>query len=336
MKQWILKAGNSTLDALQLEDVPIPQPGRDQVRIRIHAVALNFRDHLVIQGGHWRSADKDIIPISDGAGVIDEVGSDVVQWRVGDRVSGLVMKDWPSGPPHPGIGMGLGGADENGMLAEYVVLPAARVARLPDSLDFAQAATLPCAGVTAWNALYGDHAISESSKVLVLGSGGVSLWAVQLAHAIGARVYATTSQDSKVDSLIALGANDVINYQDRNDWGKAVLEKTGGVDKVINSVGPGVLNESLMALAPGGEVAVLGLVSFVDNPLDPAAFMGKGANLRGLVVGSAQAYEDLVKAVDTFQIKPPIAKRFKLVDAVAAYEAQLDGKHFGKIIIEVT
>ena len=226
MKRWILKAGATDLEGLVLEDVSMPEPGVGEVRIRIHAVSLNSRDQLVIKGPFGRLSDRDLVPVSDGSGEIDAVGSGVDNWVVGDRVTGLLLP-WLKGSPKAGLGMGLGSLNEDGMLAEYVVLPADRIVPAPASLDYAEAATLPCAALTAWNALYGDHPIKTNSKVLVLGSGGVSLFAL-LAQAAGAEVIATSSQNTKMQRLIELGASDAINYRDNLNWGSAVFERTGG------------------------------------------------------------------------------------------------------------
>lgn len=333
MRRWILKAGATDLNGLEMQEAPRPEPGPGEVRIRVHAVSLNFRDQIVVKDLHWRLPDRDLVPVSDGAGEIDAVGSGVTAWSVGDKVVGLMFKDWPSGPPHQGIGMGLGSLGEDGMLSEYVVLPAERVAKAPASLDMAQAATLPCAGVTAWSALYGDRPVKAGDKVLVLGSGGVALFALLLAHGAGAQVTATSSQDDKLERMRALGATGLVNYKTSPEWGQAVLQQTGGgVDKVIDSVGN--LNQSLTAVRPGGEIAVMGLMGS-DGPPNPALLMGKAVSIRGVVVGNAEAYRALAEAVDTHALKPPIHKRFAFDDAKAALEAQASPDLFGKIVVEM-
>lgn len=335
MRRWILRDGAFDLDGLMLEDapVPVPVPGPGEVRVRIHAVSLNYRDQFVLQGGFWRKPGRDIVPVSDGAGEIDGIGTGVEGWAVGDRVTGLYFRNWLSGPPHADMGFGLGAYDENGLLADYVVLPAKRVARAPDSLDYAEAATLPCAAVTAWSAVHGGRLVGPGSKVLVLGTGGVSLFALLLARAAGAEVIATSSQDAKLRRLRALGASDGINYRDVPDWGKAVFERTGGVDKVVDSAG--TLNQSLAATAPGGEVAIMGLMTAGDGAPDPALLMGKGITVRGIAVGNAEAYAALSQEVETHRIRPPIDRRFRFEDAKAAYKAQSSPELFGKIVIDV-
>ncbi len=335
MRRWILKAGTTDLDGLMLEDAPMPEPKAGEVRIRVHAVSLNYRDQIVLKGQYGtRLPDRDIVPISDGAGEIDAIGAGVDTWAVGDRVTGLYFA-WLRGIPKGEFSFGLGSIDEDGMLAEYVVLPADRVVRAPASLDYAEAATLPCAALTAWNALYGDHPIGPDSKVLVLGSGGVSLFAMLLARAAGAQVIATSSQDAKLKRWMDLGASDGINYRDTPDWGKVVLERTGGVNKVVDAAGTGTLNQSLAALSYGGEVALIGLMTFDDGPLEFTSLMSKGATVRGIAVGNAQMYEAMAQAIDKHQVRPPIDRRFRFENAKDAYQAQSSPELFGKIVIDM-
>ncbi len=335
MRRWILKAGTTDLDGLVLEDAPMPEPRAGEVRIRVHAVSLNYRDQIVLKGQYGtRLPDRDIVPISDGAGEIDAIGAGVETWVVGDRVTGLYFA-WLRGSPKSEFTFGLGSINEDGMLAEYVVLPADRVVRAPASLDYAEAATLPCAALTAWNALYSDHPIGPDSKVLVLGSGGVSLFAMLLARAAGAQVIATSSQDAKLKRWMDLGASDGINYRDTPDWGKVVLERTGGVNKVVDAAGTGTLNQSLAALSYGGEVALIGLMTFDDGPLEFVSLMSKGATVRGISVGNAQMYEAMVQAIDKHQVRPPIDRRFRFENAKDAYQAQSSPELFGKIVIDM-
>lgn len=335
MKRWILKAGSTDLEGLVLEDVPMPEPGVGEVRIRIQAVSLNYRDQLVLNGGFGGLPDRDVVPVSDGVGEIDAIGAGVEIWAVGDRVTGLLFP-WIYGAFNANLGIGLGSLSEDGMLAESVVLRADRVVRPPANLDDAEAATLPCAALTAWNALYGDHPIGSSSKVLVLGSGSVSLFALLFARAAGAQVIATSSQDMKVKRLFALGASDVLNYKDIPDWGNAVFEKTGGVDKVVDVVGAGMLNQSLAAVGYGGEVALVGLMTAGDFP--PGAgwqLLSRAALIRAIAVGNAEMYAAMSRVIEMHQIRPPIDQRFSFKNAKDAYRSQLLPDRFGKIVIDV-
>jgi NADPH:quinone reductase-like Zn-dependent oxidoreductase len=334
MRRWILKAGTMGLDGMVPEDAPMPEPKAGEVRIRIHAVSLNYRDQIVLNGEFGTRLNRDLVPNSDGAGEIDAIGAGVTTWAVGDRVTSLYFA-WLRGTPSSEYTFGLGSLNEDGMLAEYVVLPADRVVRAPTSLDYAEAATLPCAALTAWNAIYGDHPVQPDSKVLVLGSGGVSLFAMLFARAIGAEVIATSSQDAKLKRWMALGTSDGVNYRDTPDWGKAVLERTGGVNKVIDAVGTGTLNQSLTALSYRGEVTLIGLYQFDQGPLEFATLMSKNATVRGIAVGSAEMYEAMVQAIDHYQIRPPIDRRFRFEDAKDAYRAHSSPELFGKIVIDV-
>ncbi len=337
MRRWILKAGTINLDGMVMQDAPKPEPSAGEVRVRVRAVSLNYRDQLVLQdpGQLWRVPDRDLVPVADGAGEIDAVGPGVNTWSVGERVTSLYFKDRLEGPPHPGMGLGLGSRDEDGMLAEYVVLPSTRVIRAPDGLSFAEAATLPCAGLTAWSALGDDRPVGSGSKVLVLGTGGVSLFALVLARALGAEVFATTSQDAKKERLDALGAAGVVNYRDVPEWGKAVFDLTGGIDRVVNAAGTGSLNQSMAALCPGGEVAVMGLMTFGD-PLDPMLLMGKGVTVRGISVGDAEGAKALAQAINDHKVKPPIDQTFDFEDARSAFQAQSSPELFGKIVIHLS
>jgi len=331
MKRWILKAGVTDLDALVLEDVPLPEPGPGEVRVRVHAASLNARDTMILKGVFGRLPGRDLVPLSDGAGEIDAVGPGTEMWAVGDKVTSLYF-DWHSGPPKPSFGTGLGSDKENGMLAEYVVLPATRITRAPASLDHAEASTLPCAALTAWNALFADHPIKVGSKVLVLGTGGVSLFALIFAHAAGAQVYATTSQDSKQRRLIALGASGIVNYKTDPNWAKTTFEMTGGVDKVVDAAG--TLNESLEALGYGGEVVLMGLMTASEGPPPAFVMMAKNAIIRATSVGSEDMYAAMAQAIDVGGLKPPIDRNFRFEDAKEAYRAQTAPETFGKIVID--
>ncbi len=335
MRRWVLKAGAIDIDGLVLEDVPSPEPGPGEVRIRVRAASLNYRDLLGLKDPSWRAPGRDLVPISDGAGEVDAVGPGVAAWSVGDRVTGLYFRDRLQGPPHPNMGRGLGSLDEDGMLAEQVVLPAVRVVAAPETLSFAEAATLPCAALTAWSAIRGDRPVGPGGKVLILGTGGVSLFALVLARASGAEVIATTSQEAKRARLAALGASDVINYRDVPEWGRAVFERTGGVDRVVNAAGTGSLNQSMAALRSGGEVAVMGLMTF-GEPLDPMLLMGKALTVRGIAVGDAEGFRAMSRAIDHHRIRPPIDRTFRFEQAKDAYRAQSSPGLFGKIVIDLS
>ncbi len=338
MRRWVLPAGVTDIDGMVLEDVAMPVPGPGEVRIRVHAVSLNYRDQFVLSEADpmvWRTPGRDLVPVSDGAGAVDAIGDGVTEWAVGDRVTPLYFRDWFSGLPESDTGRGLGSLDEDGLLAEYVVLPASRLTRAPETLDYAQAATLPCAGLTAWSALKGDRPSGPGTSVLVLGTGGVSLLALVLARAAGARVVATTSQDAKREHLARLGVTDVVNYRETPEWGQAVADRFGGVDRVVNSVGTREMTQSVTALRRGGEVSLLGLFSIAGETMDPSLLIFKGAVVRAIGVGSAADHADLVRFIDTHQVTPPIGRRFRFEDAKDAWRAQASPEVFGKVVIDV-
>ncbi len=334
MKRWLLKADHTDLGGLVLETVPVPEPGPNEVRVRVQAVSLNQRDLITLANPFFRMPGRDLVPVADGAGVIEAVGSDVTSWSVGDRVMSIYFRDRPAGPPTPTMGAGPGSIDQDGWLTEQVVLPVDRVMKAPDTLTLEEAATLPCAAVTAWTALQLEHPVGPEARVLTLGTGGVSLFAVLLARALGAEVFATTSRDDKRAALQALGLAGVVNYVDTPEWGEAVFDLTGGVDKVVNAAGLGSVNQSLVALKPGGEVATMGLFTQGDA-LDPMQIMAKAVSVRGVAVGSAADQRELAAFIDAHGVKPPIGARFAFDDVRRAFEALQTSEVFGKIVITI-
>ena len=339
MKRWIVKEGATSLDGLVLEEAPMPEPGRGEVRVKVRAVSLNARDQLIIKG-QYGVATGDFIAISDGAGEIDAIGSDVDGWSPGDKVTGLYFKNWIDGPPPPGQGWGLGSDGEDGMLAEYVVLKADRVTPTAQTLSFEEAACLPCAGLTAWSALNGNrpyrNRVGLGDKVLVTGTGSVAQFALLFAKAAGAETAATTSQDEKIDKVRALGATTVVNYADDPAWGETAATTSGGFDRVVNAAGGAALDQSIAALAPGGEIAFMGLYEQAEAAPNFPALMSVGGSIRGIGVGSAMAYKDMVEFIDEHGMKPVIAQTFALDDAKDAYEAAASSKHFGKVVIKIS
>ena len=334
MQRWILGPGVTDAGGLLLEDVAMPEPGPGEIRVRVQAASLNARDLMILAGPFGRLPGRAVVPGSDMAGRVDKVGPGVEGWVVGDRVVDLHFRGWVSGPPRPGLKLGLGALDEDGVLAEYVVLPADRVAAAPATLTDAEAATLPCAAVTAWNALYGDHPIDDGSRVLVLGTGSVSLFALQFARAAGADVTMTSRDTGKAERLQAMGAARVIDSVATPQWGQAVLEATsGGAHKVVNTIGLGALGQSLAAACHGGEVAMVGLRPGEAEPIDPALLNGKATVIRGISVGSAAMYRNLAEVVDAYAIRPVIGARFGFGLIREAYAAQ-GSDLFGKVVVE--
>lgn len=341
MRRWVLRAGATNLDSLVLENAPIPTPSPGEVRVKVHAVSINYRDQLILTGQYGQGLTEDVIPLSDGAGEIDALGAGVQQWHVGDKVTSIYAVDgWVDGPPIPNMGFGLGSNGSNGMLAEYVLLKADRVMAAPKTLSLLEAATLPCAALTAWTALNGDRPyarqVGAGDKVLVLGTGSVSLFALLLARAAGAEVIGTSSQDEKRERLRALGAADTVNYRDTPNWGEVVFERTGGVKRVVNAAGGSAMDQSIAAVGYGGEIALMGLFDQATTVPPFLYLMMKGASIRGTAVGSAAAYADLLYAIDANGIKPPIDQVFGFEQAKEAYQAAVSPEVFGKIVIDLT
>jgi NADPH:quinone reductase-like Zn-dependent oxidoreductase len=337
MRAYLLEKGAQSLEALKRVDLPIPQPGRGEVQVRVHACSLNYRDQMIVRGLYFGGAiPMDIIPLSDGAGEVSAVGDGVTRFQVGDRVASTFFQNWIDGPPSPKAGPTLGAPPAPGMLAEYVVLPERDLVAMAKSLSFEEAATLPCAGVTAWNALMeGPKATIPGSRVLILGTGGVSLLALQIARAAGAEVIATSSSDAKLERVKQLGAIHGINYKTIPDWGVEVVRSTGrGVDHVVEVGGAGTLAQSMQAVGYAGEVALIGVLTR-EGETAPHALMLKGASLRGIFVGSRVMAEKLNAAIDSAGIKPVIDKAFGFEEVAAAYEYQASGELFGKVVIRI-
>jgi NADPH:quinone reductase-like Zn-dependent oxidoreductase len=336
MRAWRLPAGCLSTDQLEQIEQPVPVPAAGEVLIRIRACSLNYRDQLIARGKYFGGTlISPCVPLSDGAGVVAGVGAGVSAFAVGDRVAGTFFQGWQDGPPTPNMGNALGVPPAPGMLADYVVLPQNGVIRLAESLSFTQAATLPCAGVTAWNALMkGIRPLQKTASVLTIGTGGVSVLALQLAKATGARVIGTSSSDAKLERLRALGADATVNYREVLQWGAKAAELAGGgIDHVIEVGGAGTLAQSMQAVGFGGEIALIGVLT-LEGDTNPRALMVKGASLRGIFVGSAGMARELNAFIDRHGVKPHVDKVFAFADAKAAFAHQASPELFGKVVIE--
>lgn len=335
IRTWRIPAGCKSVDQLELVEVPKPVPAPGEVLIRVRACSINYRDQAIPRGLYFGGVVAvPGTPLSDGAGTIEAVGSQVTGFRPGERVAGLFFPSWPDGPPSARLGAALGAPPAPGMLADYVVLPEQGVIQLADSLSFEEAATLPCAGVTAWNALMrGIRPLAAGHTVLLIGTGGVSLLALRMAKAVGARVIATSSSETKLARLRQLGADWTINYRTESGWGAKAAELAGsGVDHVVEVGGLGTLAQSMLAIGFAGEIALIGVLS-MQGEANPMALMQKGASLRGIFVGSAAMARDLNAFVDAQGLKPIVDRVFDFADAKAAYAYQGSSDLFGKVVI---
>lgn len=336
MRRWLIGKGATSLAGLRLDECADPVAGPGEVVVRVRACSLNYRDQLIPQGAYMGGAvDRDTVPLSDGAGEVAALGEGVTGLAVGDRVAGTFFRDWDDGPPNANAGPALGAPPATGMLQELVVLPARAVVPIAPHLSFAEAACLPCAGVTAWNALMeGPRPVAAGDSVLVLGTGGVSLLALQTAKAAGARVIATSSSDEKLERVRALGADETINYRSVPEWGAAAYRLVGGVDHVVEVGGQGTLQQSFEAVGYNGEIALIGVLSR-EGQVNPRTMMFKGGSLRGIFVGSRGMALRLNAFANRHAIKPVIDREFAFADALSAYEYQSSPDLFGKVVITV-
>lgn len=323
------------IDNLALVERDVQQPEPREVLIKFHAASLNYRDVMVVSGAYNPRMNLPAIPLSDGAGEIVEVGSAVTKWKVGDRVSPIVVRDWfENGPTAETAKTAIGAGSIDGVLREYGAFNVDSIVVIPDHLSFEEAATLPCAAVTAWNALVVSGGVKRGDTVLTLGTGGVSIFAVQIAKHFGATVIATSSSDEKLERVKRLGADHTINYRSREDWDKTVLEITGGrgVDHVVEVGGAGTLTKSVKAVRVGGHIALIGALD-MSGEFNPIPVFMKGIRMQGIFVGSREMFEDLNKMIAASELKPVIDRTFSFDETKEALRYMETGAHFGKIVI---
>src|SRR6185436_12534394 len=314
-----------------------PVPGAGQVLVRLKAASLNYRDLLTIKGGYGSRQKFPLVPLSDGAGVVEAVGPGVRNFAPGDRVVGSFFESWIGGEPSEiKMRAALGGAVD-GVLAEYRLFPAQALVRTPEHLTDVEAAALPCAGLTAWSAVIKLGNVTPGQTILTQGTGGVSLFALQFAKMCGARVIATSSSDAKIERLKSLGADITLNYTTTPDWGKKARELTGhGVDLVIEVGGVGTLNESIRATRIGGTIAFIGVLAgpAPANSRLPLIVMQQ-QRLQGVTVGSVEDLKAMADAIAANGMKPVIDKTFSFDQVKQAFAHMESGAHFGKVAIEI-
>jgi NADPH:quinone reductase-like Zn-dependent oxidoreductase len=335
MKVWQIQSFG--VERLVSEELPQPHPGRGEVLVKVHAVSLNYRDLLMVRGHYNPKLPLPRIPCSDGAGEVIEVGEDVKTVKVGQRVAGIFMQNWLDGFPTAERSRGALGGDIDGMLAEYVVLPPSGVVGIPEHLSFAEAATLPCAGVTAWNALTNAGQVTPGDVVLTQGTGGVSIFALQFAKMMGATVIGTSSSNEKLDRAKTLGMKAGLNYRQTPEWAKWVLRETDnrGADLIVEVGGAGTISQSLQAVRTGGTVAQIGVLSQSDQPLPIAPLLHRQVRLQGVYVGSRAHFEAMNRAIEASHLRPVVDKIFAFAQAREALLTMEKASHFGKIVIQV-
>jgi NADPH:quinone reductase-like Zn-dependent oxidoreductase len=328
--------GSFGIENLAIVERPRPLPGHGEVVVKVRAASVNYRDLLVVKGLYNPRLPLPRIPFSDGAGEVIAVGSGVSRVKEGDRVAGIFMQKWLSGElTEAGVKSALGG-EIDGMLAEYAVLPEEGVVHLPDHLSYEEAATLPCAAVTAWHAVI-ETGVKPGDTVLVLGTGGVSVFALQFARLAGAQVIATSGSDAKIDKAIQLGAAQGINYKAVPDWGGKVRELTDGkgVDLVVEVGGAGTLPQSIKAVRIGGRISLIGVLTGNTGEVNPLPLVMKKVRLQGILVGSREMFESMNRAISKTRLSPVIDRVFPFEEVGEALRTMERGAHFGKICIRI-
>jgi NADPH:quinone reductase-like Zn-dependent oxidoreductase len=327
---------NFGIDSLALVERPVPEPGPYQVLVKMHAWSLNYRDLMTVNGSYNPRLKLPQIPLSDGAGEVAAVGSEVRSVKPGDRVANTFFEHWVSGEATDEKARSALGAGRDGVLSEYVVLHEEGVIPFPDHLTFAEAATLPCAALTAWNALVTEGKIKAGDIVLALGTGGVSIFALQFATLNGAQVVITSSSNEKLAKAKQLGAGQTVNYREIADWGKHIRQLTGGrgVDLVVEVGGAGTFNQSLTALKRGGTMCLIGVLT-QGTGANIVPILMNGIRVQGIFVGSREAFQSMNSAIALHHLHPVIDRTFGFAEAREAFRFMESGKHFGKICIEM-
>jgi NADPH:quinone reductase-like Zn-dependent oxidoreductase len=337
MRVYQLPKGGAGIDALVRVERPDPKPAYRQVLVKVKACSLNFRDLAITRGSYRVAVRENLIPLSDGAGEVVDVGPGVARVKVGDRVAGNFFQRWNGGEPAPDVHKSALGGGIDGMLADYALLEEDGVVKIPAHLSLEEGATLPCAALTVWHAMTEHAKLKAGDTVLLQGTGGVSIFGLQFARAMGIRAIITSSSDEKLTRAKALGAAFGINYRATPDWDKAAMEFTGGtgVDHVVEVGGAATLTRSFGAIRVGGKVTLIGGLSGGATELNPALIFARRANVQGISVGSTQMFEAMNRAVEANKIKPVVDKMFFFDEVQAAYRHMAAGAHFGKIVIRI-
>ena len=337
MRAYEIVASSVGLEGLRRCERPDPEAHAGQILVRLRAASLNFRDLLMVRGKYSAGGQKQaVVPLSDGAGEVVATGPGVTRFRVGDRVAGTFFRHWIAGPP-PQPQVALGASPVDGVLAEYAVFGEHDAVSVPSHLSFEAASTLPCAAVTAWHALMVIGHVQPGDTVLLLGTGGVSVFALQFARLAGARVLMTSSSDDKLAHARAMGAAAGVNYRATREWQHEVLRLTDGrgVDHIVEVGGSGTLGRSIQAIGSCGRIYLIGVLTGVAADANPYALMSKYASIHGVFVGSRTMFEKMNAAISINVLEPVIDRVFAFDEAVAAYRHLEHGAHFGKVVIRI-
>jgi NADPH:quinone reductase-like Zn-dependent oxidoreductase len=325
------------IDSLTLAERDEPTPQTNEVKVKFHAASLNYRDLMMVKGGYNPKLKKPLVPLSDGAGEVVEIGEAVTKFKVGDRVTPIFMQGWQDGAIDAAKAKTALGGNLDGCLREFGTFDEHGLVCIPDHFSYEEAATLPCAAVTAFHALYESCGIKPDSTILLQGTGGVSIFALQLASVLGCRIIITSSSDEKLERAKELGATDFINYKTTEDWDQKVLELTEkrGVDTVVEVGGAGTMQKSVNAVKTGGNIAVIGVLSGKGD-FNPTSILMKSVRMQGIYVGSRQMFEDMNRVFcQHAHLKPVIDKTFEFGEVKDALKYMESGSHFGKIVVKI-
>lgn len=326
------------IEHLKWENREEPSPKPNQVKIKVKACSLNYRDYLMVIGKYNPRQKLPLVPLSDGCGEVVEVGSSVQKWKVGDRVLGIFAQEWQTGDPDIDSLRSTLGGPRDGMLQEFICLPEEGVVRVPDHLTEIEAATLPCAGLTAYNAIFTQGNVKEGDTVVVLGTGGVSIFALQFAKLANARVIVTSSSNDKLLKAKQMGADEIINYNEKSNWEREIrkLTQMKGADLIVEVGGAGTLQKSMAAIRPAGTIALIGVLAGGESVLSLYPILMQGVRLQGVIVGSRANFESMNQFIEHHKMKPVVDKVYSFQDAPKAFSDLSKATHFGKICIDLS
>jgi NADPH:quinone reductase-like Zn-dependent oxidoreductase len=334
-KKWIFDQFG--FEHLKLQEDDVREPKDDEVLLEMRAMSLNYRDILMIKGNYNPKLKMPLVPCSDGVGIVIKKGKNVDHLNEGDRVIPIFAQGWYDGSPFRNMLRKTLGGPLDGTLQKYMIVPAMDVVNTPEYLTDEECATLPCAGLTAWSALVELGRVKPGEKLLTLGTGGVSIFALQFAKMMGAEVILTSSSEEKLERAKNLGADHTINYKTNPDWEKEVLKitKMQGVDHIIEVGGVGTLERSIKSVKPGGSIYLIGVLAGKQAPLDLTPVLMQNIKIQGVVVGHKRALEEMIRAMNYFKLKPVIDKTFEFEKATEAFRYMASGSHFGKVCIKI-